>query len=50
MEEVEADQLAGEGGWVGVVVGTDGSGVGDQEIDEIGYLLQTHAGPGKVCQ
>ena len=50
MEEVEADQLAGEGGWVGVVVGADGSGVGDQETNEVGRLLQTHAGTGKVGQ
>ena len=48
VEKVEADKLTGEGGWVGVVVGSDVSGVGDQEINVVGCLLQTHICPGEV--
>ena len=50
VKEVEADQFAGEGGWVGVVEGTDGSGVVNHQTNEVGRLLQTHVGPGEVSQ
>ena len=50
MKEVEADQFAGEGGWVGVVEGTDGSGVVNHQTNEVGRLFQAHVGPGEVCQ
>ena len=48
MEKVETDDLAGEGGWVGVVVGGYVSGSGDQQVDVVSRLFQTHICPREV--
>ena len=37
-----------KGGWVGMVVGADVSGSGDQQIDVVSHLLQTNIFPREV--